>query len=156
MEGRVIASNKKAYFDYEVIEKYEAGIVLKGPEVKSVKAGRVQLKGSFAGVVTGANGHVRLITHNLHISPYAQAGTKNSDPLRERELLLNRKELDVLASRSTQEGFTIIPLEMHLKKGLVKVLLGVCRGKKAHDKRDVLKKRAVTREINIGLKKFSR
>lgn len=156
MEGHIIAKNKKAYFDYDVLEKYEAGIVLFGPEVKSIKGGKVQLKGSFASIVPGKNGRYKIMTQNLHISPYPQAAEKNSDPLRARELLLGKKEIEELASKVVTEGFTLVPLEIFLKKGLIKVLLGVCRGRKAHDKRSVLKKRAETKEINVGLKKFSR
>lgn len=156
MEGRVIAKNKKAYFDYEVLEKYEAGVVLKGSEVKSIKAGGVQLKGSYVSPTFDRDGHIRIITNNLHVSPYAQAGEKNSDPMRQRELLLSKKEMEHLALKANHEGFTLIPLEIYLKKGLIKILLGVCRGKKVHDKRIGLKKRAVIKEINIGLKKFSR
>lgn len=151
MDGKVLAKNKKAYFDYEIVEKYETGIVLTGAEVKSIKGGHVQLKGSFASVVSG---HV--MTENLHVSPYRYAPLAGYDPLRRRELLLKRKEIDQLAGLSNQKGFTLILLEIILKNNLVKVILGVCHGKKQHDKRDVLKRRAMTREIDQGLKKFSR
>lgn len=144
--------NKKAYFDYEVLEKYETGIVLLGPEVKSIKEGRVQLKGSFASIVNS-----RVMLEHMHISPYRySSGTAASNPLRRRELLLRKKEIDYLAGLSRQKGFTLIPLEIVLKNNLIKIILGVCRGKKQHDKRDVLKRRAVTREIDQSLKKFSR
>lgn len=151
MEGKLIAKNKKAYFDYEVIEKYETGIVLLGAEVKSIKSGHVQPKGSFATVLGG-----KVIVENMHVSPYKCSNILNYDPLRKRELLLRKKEIDYLSGLTTQKGFTLIPLEIILKKGLVKIILGVCRGKKAHDKRETLKRRAVTKEINQGLKKFTR
>lgn len=151
MDGRLLAKNKKAYFDYEIVEKYETGIVLTGPEVKSIKEGHVQLKGSFVSVIGG-----RVMTENMHVSPYRYAPREGYDPLRRRELLLKRKEIDYLAGLSNQKGFTLIPLEIILKKNLIKVILGICRGKKQHDKRDVLKRRAMTREIDQGLKKFSR
>lgn len=151
MDGKVLAKNKKAYFDYEVVEKYETGIVLTGAEVKSIKGGHVQLKGSFASVVNG-----RVMTQNLHVSPYRYAPLAGYDPLRRRELLLKRKEIDQLAGLSNQKGFTLVLLEIILKNNLIKVILGICQGKKQHDKRDVLKRRAMTREIDQGLKKFSR
>lgn len=151
MDGKILAKNKKAYFDYEIVEKYETGIVLNGPEVKSIKESHVQLKGSFISVIGG-----RVMTENMHVSPYRYAPHEGYDPLRRRELLLKRKEIDHLAGLSNQKGFTLIPLEIILKKNLIKVVVGVCRGKKQHDKRDVLKRRAMTREIDQGLKKFSR
>lgn len=148
---KVLAKNKKAYFDYEVLEKYEAGIVLNGAEVKSIKGSHVQLKGSYAGIHNG-----RMVTENMHVSPYRYAPVTAFDPLRRRELLLKKKEIEYLAGMATQKGFTLIPLEIIQKGNLVKVVLGVCRGKKQHDKRDVLKKRAMTREVEQGLKRFSR
>lgn len=152
MNSRTLAKNKKAYFDYEILEKYEAGIVLTGAEVKSVKEGRVQLKGSFASIVNG-----KVIVENMHISPYRYSnGATRADPLRRRELLLHKKEIDHLAGLSMQKGFTLVPLEAILKNNLIKILLGVCRGKKKYDKREVLKRRAVTREIDQNLKKFAR
>lgn len=148
---KLIAKNKKAYFDYEVLEKYEAGIVLTGAEVKSIKGAHVQLKGSF---VTIINGRVR--TENMHVSPYKYGISTDYDPLRRRELLLKKKEIEYLSDMTGQKGFTIIPLEIFLKRGLVKVLIGVCRGKKQHDKRQVMRSRAMEREVNQGLKRFSR
>lgn len=151
MDRKLLAKNKKAYFDYEIVEKYETGIVLTGSEVKSIKEGHVQLKGSFASTIGG-----RVTVNNMHVSPYKYAPMEGFDPLRPKELLLRRKEIDYLAGLKSQKGLTLIPLEIYLKNNLIKVLLGVCRGKKAHDKRQDLKKRAVEREINQGLKKFSR
>lgn len=151
MDGKVLAKNKKAYFDYEVLEKIVAGIILKGAEVKSVKAGHIQLKGSYVSVQAG-----RVWTENMHISPYQHAPAGNQEPLRRKELLLKRKEIDYLAGMSSQKGFALVPLEIILKKNLIKVIIGVCRGKKAHDKRQVLKRRAEGREIAQALKKFAR
>lgn len=150
-QTKLLVKNKKAYFDYEVLEKYETGIVLTGPEVKSIKGGHVQLKGSFAEVFNG-----RVLLQNMHVSHYKCSPIAGYNPLRRRELLLRRKEIDFLAGMSSQKGYTLIPLEIFLKNNLIKVLLGVCRGKKAHDKREVLKKRAIIKEINQGLKQFSR
>lgn len=148
---KLIAKNKKAYFNYEVLEKYEAGIVLTGAEVKSIKGAHVQLKGSFVTIING-----RARTENMHVSPYKYSVLKDYDPMRRRELLLKKKELDYLAGMTGQKGFTIIPLEIFLKRGLVKILIGVCRGKKQHDKRQVMRGRAIEREISQGLKRFSR
>lgn len=153
---KLVAKNKKAYFDYEILETYETGIVLTGPEVKSIKEGRVQLKGSFASVAKGGRGKPKIVTENLHITPYRYTQGEPPDPMRKRDLLLKKKEIEILADHTAKEGLTLIPLELYLKKGLIKVLLGVGRGKKKHDKRDTLKKRAVNREINQGLKRFTR
>ncbi len=145
-QTRSLAKNKKAFFDYEVLEKFETGIILTGPEVKSIKAGSVQLKGSFA-VVVGS----RVFLENMHVSPYRYSVLEGYNPLRKRELLLHRKEIEHLSGIYVQKGGTLIPLEIILKNNLIKVLLGVCRGKKSHDKRNVLKKRAVERDINPEL-----
>ena len=151
MDGKLLAANKKAYFDYEVAEKYETGIILTGAEVKSIKGGHTQLKGSFATVDRG-----KIIVENMHVSPYKHAVIDGYDPLRRKELLLHKKEIVRLASSSAQKGCTLIPLEVILKNNLIKVVLGVCHGKKQHDKRNVLKRRAMQREVDQSLKKFSR
>ncbi|PJC36997.1 SsrA-binding protein [Candidatus Peregrinibacteria bacterium CG_4_9_14_0_2_um_filter_53_11] len=148
---KAAAKNKKAYFDYEILEKFEAGIILTGPEVKSIRKGLVQLKGSYVQVFNG-----RAYIEKMHISYYPQSNNPDYDPLRSRELLLHKKELELLAARSAEKGLTLVPLEILLKKHLIKVILGVCRGKKQHDKRSVLKDRAVERDIQSSLKKFSR
>lgn len=139
---KLITKNKKAYFDYEVLEKFETGIVLHGGEVKSIKGGHVQLKGSYAHVKRG-----RVIVEKMHVSPYPYSSQKNYDPGRPRELLLKKREVAHLAGASEEQGYTLVPLEIFLKNRLIKVLLGVCRGKKAYDKRAALKKRAV--EIDV-------
>ena len=151
MSGKILVKNKKAYHDYEILEKFEAGVILTGAEVKSVKGGHVQLKGSYATVSQG-----RVITENLHISPYKYSANVGYNPLRQRELLLRRKEIDYLGGLIAQKSYTLIPLEIFLKNNLIKILLGVCRGKKAYDKRAELKRRALEKEVQQGLKKFSR
>lgn len=151
MEGKFLVKNKKAYFDYEVLEKYETGIILNGSEVKSIKSGHVQLSGSFA-VVEGG----RVMVSNMHVSPYKYSANRDIDPLRKRELLIRKKEIEYLSGLTAQKGLTLVPLEIFLKKSLIKIVLGVCRGKKAHDKRSQLKRRAVEKEIAQGIKKFSR
>ncbi|MFA6272448.1 MAG: SsrA-binding protein SmpB [Patescibacteria group bacterium] len=141
---KIIAKNKRAYFDYFVVETLEAGFVLTGAEVKSVKAGHINLKGSFVSLIDGIPKIV-----NCHISSYKHAKTKqnNYDPTGPRKLLLNRKEVSSLIGLSQQRGLTLLPLSVYTKNGFVKVELGLCKGKKQHDKRDILKKKAVNREI---------
>ena len=138
---KVITTNKKAYHDYNIIETFEAGIVLKGTEVKSVKNGRINLKDSFAKI---KNGEVFLF--NAHISHYKHGNVYNHDPVRTRKLLLNRKEIDKLTGKIKEKGFTLIPLKVYIKKGLVKVELGLCKGKKEYDKREAIKRRDLERE----------
>ena len=149
--GPSLQINKKAYFNYEILETYEAGIMLNGAEVKSIKAGQTQLKGSFVQIHGNA-----AIVENMHVSPYKHAPVEDFNPLRRRKLLLKKKEIDHLAGLIAQEGLTIIPLEIYLKKNIIKLKLGVCRGKKLHDKRATLKRRAQDREVDQGIKKFSK
>ncbi len=144
-----IATNKQAFHNYEVLEKYEAGLVLSGPEVKSIKAGNVNIKPGYASL---ENGEVFL--KNVHVSPYKPAEKDNLDPDRTRKLLLNHKEIDVLDRALNTQGLTIVPLDLHLKKGRIKVTLGLCRGKKAHDKRHDLKKKDQNIEIKRALKNY--
>ncbi len=141
-ESQVIAQNKKARHDYFIEETYEAGIVLKGTEIKSIRARRVNLKDSYARI---HNGEVELL--NMHISPYEQGNRYNHDPLRTRKLLLHRKEIDKLIGRTKEEGFTLVPLKLYIKNGFAKILLGVGKGKKKYDKREELKRKAAQREI---------
>lgn len=141
-KNNVIAQNKKARHDYFIEETYEAGIVLKGTEIKSIRARRVNLKDSYARI---HNGEVELL--NMHISPYEQGNRYNHDPLRTRKLLLHRKEIDKLIGRTKEDGFTIVPLKLYIKNGFAKVLLGVGKGKKKYDKREELKQKAAKREI---------
>ncbi len=142
-----IAQNKKAYHEYFVDETYEAGISLFGTEVKSVREGRVNLKDSYVSVKTG---EAYLI--GVHISPYEKGNIFNKDPLRERKLLLHRREINKLIGLTAQQGYTLIPLKMYFKGSYVKVLLGLCRGKKNYDKRDAIAQRDAKRKIDRALK----
>lgn len=141
---KIIAKNKRAYFDYFVVETLEAGLVLTGAEVKSVKAGHVNLKGSFVSLM---DGEPKIM--NCHISAYKHAKSKQTsyDPTRTRKLLLNRKEVSSLIGLSGQKGLTLLPLSVYTKNGFVKIELGLCRGKKLHDKRQILRKKTADREI---------
>lgn len=142
-----IAQNKKAYHDYFVDDTFEAGISLFGTEVKSVREGRVNLKDSYVSVKTG---EAYLI--GTHISPYEKGNIFNKDPLRERKLLLHRREINKLIGLTQQQGYTLIPLKMYFKGSYVKVLLGLCRGKKNYDKRDSIAERDAKRRIDRALK----
>lgn len=146
---RVLASNKKAYFDYDIQEKLEAGIVLTGAEVKSAKLKRVSLKGAY--VVPFPNGEIMLI--NATISPYQVNNTPDSyDPRRPRKLLLKRKQIDFFIGKEKQKGLTLIPLRMYTKHNLIKVEVGLAHGKKKFDKRAKIKKREAERKIRKALK----
>ncbi|MBY6036821.1 SsrA-binding protein SmpB [Fictibacillus halophilus] len=142
-EGKVVAQNKKARHDYHVEETFEAGIVLQGTEIKSIRAGRANLKDSFARVQNG-----ELFLHNMHISTYEQGNRYNHDPLRTRKLLLHRKEINKLLGATKEQGYSIVPLKMYLKNGFAKLLIGLAKGKKHYDKRDDLKKKDAKREID--------
>ena len=140
-------SNPRANFDYEILETVEAGIVLQGHEVKSIKTGRASIKGSYVKILrdepylVGAN-----------ISPYQPANApKNYDPQRSRKLLLSRKEISNLVGTTQAKGTTLVPLKLYAKKGLVKLLIGIARGKKKYDKRETLKKKDVARAKQRGL-----
>src|SRR5574344_684050 len=142
-EGRkVIAQNKKAHFNYAIEESVECGIVLEGTEVKSVKAGAVSYNDSFAMV---ENGEVWM--QNFHISEYSYSSVFNHDPDRKKKLLLHKDEIKRLARKVDEKGFTLIPLDLYLKDGVVKIQLGICKGKKQFDKRADIKERDVNREM---------
>jgi SsrA-binding protein len=145
---KTVADNRQARFQYEILETYETGIVLLGTEVKSIRAGKVNLRDGFALI---RDGEVWL--HNVHISPHQQAGTFfNHDPLRVRKLLMRRDEIRKLIGRVEQKGLTLVPLRMYLTKGKVKLALGLGRGKKLHDKREDLKRKQDKREMARLLK----
>lgn len=144
----VITTNKKASHDYEILERYEAGIVLTGTEVKSIRAGRINLKDSYARVIEG-----ELWLEGCHISPYSHGNLNNHEPERRRKLLLHRREIARLIGATTREGLTLVPLRVYLKRGKVKVELGLAKGKKAHDKRETLRRRTIEREIAAELKR---
>ncbi|WP_283581361.1 SsrA-binding protein SmpB [Ligilactobacillus hohenheimensis] len=143
-----LAQNKKARHDYRIVSTIEAGIALTGTEIKSVRASRVTLKDGFAQV---RNGEVWLM--NVHIAQYAQGNRFNHDELRNRKLLLHKKEIARLAGETQRKGVTLVPLKMYLKHGFAKVLLGVAEGKHEYDKRQTLKKRDQEREIRRALKR---
>ncbi len=144
---KVIANNKKAYHDYFVEEKFEAGISLAGTEVKSVRMGRVNLKDSYCSVKNG-----EMILQGAHISPYEKGNIFNKDPLRERKLLMHRKEIDRLFGKVKQDGYSIIPLQVYLKGPYVKVEIGLCKGKKLYDKRETAAKNAAKRDMERSMK----
>jgi SsrA-binding protein len=145
-EGKkIVATNRKARHDYEVLETMEAGIVLKGPEVKSLRAGKVGFQDAFA-TVRGAE----VWLHNLHISPYEQANRYNEDPLRTRKLLMGRHEIRRLIGKVEEKGLTLVPLELAFRRGYAKITLGLARGRKLHDKREKLKKDAQERDMRRG------
>lgn len=139
---KIIATNRKARFNYTVTDTYECGIVLEGTEVKSVKAGNISFVDSFALIENG-----EVWVQNLHISEYAYSSVFNHDPDRKKKLLLHREEIKRLQRKVDEKGFTLVPLDFYLKHGLVKVKLGLCKGKKEFDKRADIKDRDVKREI---------
>ena len=145
-----IAENKKAYFDYFIEERYEAGLVLEGWDVKAIRAGRAQLK---EGYVVPQRGAFFLI--GSHISPLPEASTHvNPDPVRSRKLLLNGDEIDKLLGKVEQRGYTLVPLNLHYKGGRIKLEIGLAKGKKQHDKRDADKERDEKREAQQAMKKL--
>ena len=142
-----IAVNRKAHQDYFILEKLEAGIELFGTEVKSIRAGGVNLKDSYCSVKNG-----ELIVYGLHISPYEKGNIFNRDPMRPKKLLLHKREIMRLLGKVKQEGLTIVPLQMYLKGSLVKVEIGLAKGKKLYDKRDDMARRDAGREMERTLK----
>lgn len=150
-EIKVIAQNKKARHEYFIEQTLEAGIVLSGTEVKSIRQGKVNLKDSYASIDNG-----EVIISGMHISPYEQGNIFNKDPLRDRKLLLHKFEIRKLIGYIQQKGLTIVPLKLYFKKGKVKVEIGVAKGKKLHDKRDDIAERDAKREIDRKLKESFR
>ena len=145
---KLVARNRKARHEYEILDTHEAGIVLKGPEVKSLRAGQLAFRDAFARVEGG-----EIWLYNLHISPYEQANRANEDPDRVRKLLMHREEIRRLLSKTEEKGLTLIPLEIYFRKGNVKVLLGVARGRRLYDKREKLKKQTQDREAKRAMSK---
>lgn len=143
----LLAQNKKAYHDYNILETYEAGVALTGTEIKSVRAGKSTLRDGYARV---RNGEAWL--ENVHITPYAEGNQFNVDPMRNRKLLLHKKEIRKLEVILTEKGLTIVPLRMYLKHGYAKVLIGVAQGKKNYDKRESLKRKDQERDIQRAMK----
>ena len=148
---KIIAQNKKARHDYFIEETYEAGMVLIGTEVKSIRLGRVNLKDSYADVKQG-----EVYVHNMHISPYEQGNIFNRDPLRDRKLLLNRREINKLIGYIQQRGYSLIPLQIYLSHGLVKMQLAVAKGKKLYDKRRDMAKRDAKRDMERAFREHQK
>ncbi len=145
--GKYLAGNRRAFHLYQMLEKYEAGIELKGCEVKSLRAGAANLRDSFAAVKEG-----QLWLMNMHISPYAQGNRENPDPLRSRRLLMHKREINRLAGSIAQKGLTLIPLGLYLQGRCVKVELGLARGKHTYDKKQALKERDIKRETERAVR----
>ncbi len=143
----MICNNKKAYHDYFIEEKFEAGIVLTGTEVKSLRLGKANINDSFALVRNG-----EAFLNNLHISPYSFGNRENHDPDRMRKLLLHKKEIGKLTGKTREQGYSLIPLRLYFKNGLAKVEMGLAKGKKQYDKREDMKKRDMRREVAQALK----
>jgi SsrA-binding protein len=144
---RVIADNRKARHDYHILETYEAGVALLGTEVKAIREGRVNLRDSYART---EGGEVWMM--NVHISPYSHRGYADHAETRQRKLLLHRHEIRKLIGRTAEKGLTLVPLQMYFKKGRIKVLVGLARGKQAHDKRETIRRREVDRETRTAMK----
>jgi SsrA-binding protein len=147
MSKKTVARNKKALHEYHIIDTYEAGIVLVGPEVKSIRGGKVSLAEAFARV----DGN-EVFLHGMHVTPYDPASRWNVDPVRTRKLLLNRREIRRLIGATQQEGYTLVPLEIYAKDGYIKVAIALAKGKKVHDKREDAKRRDADREIQRAVR----
>jgi SsrA-binding protein len=148
---RTIAENRKARHDYHILETWEAGVSLLGTEVKSIREGRVNLRDSYARV---QNEEIWMM--NVHISPYSHRGSADHAEMRERKLLLHRHEIRKMLGRVGEKGLTLVPLELYFKKGRVKVLLALAKGKQAHDKRETIRRREVDRETRAAVKARAR
>lgn len=149
--SRTVAQNKKAYHDYFVLEEYEAGIELFGTEVKSIRQGRVNLKDAWCSIDNG-----EMFVNGMHISPYEQGNIFNRDPLRKKKLLMHKKEIHKLYGTIKQQGLTLIPLSVYFNKGKAKIKVGLCKGKKIYDKRDVAAKKEANRSIDREIKERMR
>jgi len=147
MGEKLICNNKKAYHDYFIEEKYEAGMVLTGTEVKSLRMGKANLNDAFVQIRSG-----EAFLNNLHISPYEFGNRENHDPDRLRKLLMHKKEIVKLFSKIREQGYTVIPLRLYFKNGMVKAEIGLAKGKKLYDKREDLKKKDHKREVDQALK----
>lgn len=147
-DQKVVATNRKAFFDYAIQEKFEAGMVLQGTEVKSLREGRVNLRDSYAAVH-----QEELFLHNCHISPYSHGNMMNHEPMRKRKLLLHKKEIAKLLGKTVQKGLTIVPLKIYFSpRGHAKIELGLAKGKKQYDRRETIKGREAGREMERAMK----
>ncbi len=146
--GKVVATNRKAFHDYTIEEKLEAGIVLTGTEVKSLREGRVNLRESYASVDQG-----EVFLHHCHISPYSHGNIMNHDPVRRRKLLLHRKQINKLLGKTQQKGLTLVPLRIYFSpRGQAKVEIALAKGKKQYDRREAIKGREAAREVERAIK----
>ena len=146
-EKKVVAKNKKARHDYFIEDTYEAGLVLTGTEIKSIRQGKVSIKESYARIRNG-----EAFIHGMNISPYEQGNIFNRDPLRPKKLLAHKMQIRKLNAQQMQEGLTLVPLSIYLSDGLVKLELGVCKGKKNYDKRDAMQERDTQREMQRAMR----
>ncbi|XOQ36373.1 MAG: SsrA-binding protein SmpB [Lactococcus sp.] len=151
VKDNVVAQNKKAHYDYEITETFEAGIVLTGTEIKSVRQARINIRDGFARV---RNGEVWL--SNVHISPFDEGNIWNVDPTRSRKLLLHKKQIAKVEAEISQAGMSFVPLRVYIKDGFAKVLMGLAKGKKNYDKRETIKRKEQNRDIAKQLKAFNR
>ena len=151
MSIKIIANNKKAYHEYFVDEVFEAGLALQGTEVKSVRMGQVSIKEAYCRIRNG-----EVFVDNMNISPYEQGNRENHDPLRQRKLLLHRTEIDKLIKKVDEKGLTLVPTKIYFKGHLVKLEIGVCRGKKLYDKRESLKSKQADREASRAMRDHSK
>src|SRR6201993_437700 len=142
-----VAENRKAFHDYHLLESFEAGVALLGPEVKAIREGRVNLRDSFARVEDG-----EIFLYNVNISPYSHRGYADHEPLRRRKLLLHRDEIRKLIGRTVEKGMTLVPIRMYFKNGRVKVAVSLAKGKKEYDKRETIKRRETERETRAAVK----
>jgi len=143
----LIADNRKAHFDYHVLETFEAGIVLLGTEVKGIREGKANLRDAFARVEKG-----EVWLYNVHINPYSHRGYVDHDPKRRRKLLMHRQEIRKLIGKTVEKGLTLVPTRMYFKHGKVKVAIALARGKQVHDKRETIKRRETDRETRAAVK----
>ena len=146
-EGKVLAQNRKASHDYIILDTIEAGMVLTGTEIKSVRKAKINLKEGYASIRNGEG-----FLQNVHISTFEQGNIFNHDPLRTRKLLLHKKQIKYLIEETKTTGVTLVPLKVYLKNGVAKVLIGLAKGKKSYDKRDALKQKDMKREIDRAMK----
>ena len=148
VDSKTIAVNRKAYHDYDILESLEVGIVLTGTEIKSIRAGKVNIRDAYAKPEGG-----ELWLFNAHVARYDAGSLYNHEPNRRRKLLLHSRQIKELTGTVTQRGLTLVPLKLYIKRGVAKLELGIARGKRVHDKRDVIARRAADREIERALKR---
>lgn len=146
--NKLLIDNRKAFHDYAILEKYTAGIVLTGTEIKSIRKGSVNLKDGFARIEDG-----EILLYNVHISPYDNGNIYNHEPLRTRKLLLKRQEINKLVGKMKESGLTLVPLNIHIEHGFAKVEIALAKGKTLHDKREAISKKTVKREIEKAIKR---